>query len=99
MRQNFAGGAIYDEDMPGDETVRTGALRFTATGDVEVFDGGSWRPLASLMGDSGMREDPSAHGGTATSTPTPPGHRGRTQEVGESRRDAEEPLWDAEEPR
>jgi hypothetical protein len=32
-------------------------MRFTGTGDVEVFDGRSWRPLASLMGDSGMRED------------------------------------------
>ena len=32
-------------------------MRFTGTGEVEVFDGRSWRPLASLMGDSGMRED------------------------------------------
>lgn len=35
-------------------------MRFTGTGDVEVFDGRAWRPLASLMGDAGMREEPPA---------------------------------------
>jgi hypothetical protein len=37
-------------------------VRFTAAGDVEVFDGSRWRPVASLMGEAGMREDPAGSG-------------------------------------
>lgn len=33
-------------------------MRFTAAGDVEVFDGDHWHPVASLMGEAGMRQDP-----------------------------------------
>jgi hypothetical protein len=33
-------------------------MRFTATGDVEIFDGDQWCPVASLMGEAGMRQDP-----------------------------------------
>jgi hypothetical protein len=42
----------------GNEEPRTGDLRFTAAGDVEVFDGDRWCPVASLLGEAGMREDP-----------------------------------------
>lgn len=44
--------------MSEDELPATGDLRFTGTGDVEIFDGDGWRPLASLMGEAGMRGDP-----------------------------------------
>lgn len=46
----------------GDEQPQAGDLRFTAAGDVEVFDGDRWCPVASLMGEAGMREDPSDSG-------------------------------------
>lgn len=41
-----------------DARPRTGDMRFTAAGDVEVFDGDHWHPVASLMGEAGMRQDP-----------------------------------------
>lgn len=37
-------------------------MRFTAAGDVEVFDGDRWSPVASLMGEAGMRQDPAGPG-------------------------------------
>jgi len=37
-------------------------MRFTTAGDVEVFDGDRWCPVASLMGEAGMRQDPAGPG-------------------------------------
>jgi hypothetical protein len=36
-------------------------IRLTEVGDLEIFDGHSWRPIASLLSDpaDGHREDPS----------------------------------------
>jgi len=45
-----------------DEEPRTGDMRFTTAGDVEVFDGDRWCPVASLMGEAGMRQDPAGPG-------------------------------------
>ena len=49
----------------GDEEPRTGDMRFTAAGDVEIFDGDRWSPVASLMGEAGMRQDPAGPGQAA----------------------------------
>ena len=44
--------------MTTEERPEPGAVRFTGTGDVEVFDGTAWRPVESVISDSGIREDP-----------------------------------------
>jgi len=38
---------------------RQGATRFTETGDIEIFDGESWYPVASLLAEAavGDRDD------------------------------------------
>ena len=37
--------------MSGDDATAPGAMRFTATGDVEIFDGTVWQPLFPLATD------------------------------------------------
>lgn len=49
----------------GDEEPQTGDMRFTEAGDVEIFDGNRWSPVASLMGEAGMRQDPAGFADTA----------------------------------
>jgi hypothetical protein len=47
-----------DEPAPA----RPGDMRFTETGDVEIFDGRSWTPIRSVLADpdGGIRGEPGA---------------------------------------
>ena len=37
--------------MSGDDATTSGAMRFTETGDVEIYDGSGWQPLFPLATD------------------------------------------------
>jgi hypothetical protein len=46
---------VASDEEPASRT----SIRFTATGDVEVFDGENWRPVESIVDDPdlGNRDD------------------------------------------